>query len=147
MNLLIAAFGQIKNTDPCYSLYHEYKTRLPWKLDLLELQDKTRNKADSAVILQHIPKASYVIALDEHGIECSSVEFAQQLNKQMLLGKSHYSFIIGSAFGLDKTVLDRANQVMSLGKVTLPHKLARVILIEQLYRAYTIIHNHPYHKI
>lgn len=146
MNLLIAAFGQIKSADPYYILYQQYLKRLPWKIALHELQDKTTCKADSLVIMNHIPKNSYVFVLDESGKNYSSAEFAHQLQTQMLNGRSHFSFLLGSAFGFDQQVLQKADQVIALGKITLPHKLARITLIEQLYRAYTIINHHPYHK-
>jgi 23S rRNA (pseudouridine1915-N3)-methyltransferase len=84
--------------------------------------------------------------MDEHGIGLSSKEFAGKLENLAIQGKSKVQFIIGGADGLPQSVRDRANFILSFGKQTWPHMLARVMLTEQIYRAQQIIAGHPYHR-
>ncbi|MDA9573719.1 23S rRNA (pseudouridine(1915)-N(3))-methyltransferase RlmH [Rickettsiales bacterium] len=76
---------------------------------------------------------------------CDSIKFSQIINEN--LSNKEITFIIGGAFGLDKKILSIADITISLSKLTFPHMLVRLILIEQIYRSFTIINNHPYHKI
>ena len=76
----------------------------------------------------------------------SSEDFASRIDKLMSSGTSHFIFIIGASAGIDKSVYDYVNETLSFGKITLPHNLARVVLFEQLYRAFKIINGQPYHK-
>ena len=89
---------------------------------------------------------SKLIALDENGKQFSSVNFSKIIADYQLNGCSELNFVIGGAFGLAKEVLELANLQLSLGAMTMPHMIARIILIEQIYRAQTIIAGHPYHK-
>lgn len=97
-------------------------------------------------IIAAIPKNSYVIALCVEGKEFNSVEFSEKLEEIKLKGKSSIAFIIGSSFGLSKTVKDISDLCLSVSKLTLPHQLARVFLVEQIYRAFQIIIGGKYHK-
>ena len=92
-----------------------------------------------------ITDGSYIIVLDLSGKQISSEGFSALFAKQMMLGKS-IDFIIGGAFGLDETILKTANIKLCLSEMTFPHQLVKVILLEQIYRAQTILDNHPYHK-
>jgi len=85
------------------------------------------------------------VVLDLVGKQISSEGFSTVFAKQMMLGKS-IDFIIGGAFGLDEIILKTANIKLSLSEMTFPHQLVKVILLEQIYRAQTILDNHPYHK-
>lgn len=152
MNLLISAFGKIANGDPHHQLIEEYRKRLPWKLQINELQDKKLNNSEerkqqeSKALLQSVPKGYFLIALDETGQNYTSRQFADYIEQLQSSGTSNIAFAIGGAYGHDNLLLKQSGNVISLGKGTLPHKLARVILVEQIYRAYTIISGHPYHK-
>lgn len=89
---------------------------------------------------------SVVIALDMHGLSLDSEAFAERLNKYFLSGNSHLIFIIGGSIGLDDDVIKSADLKLSLSSMTFPHQLVRVILLEQIYRAFKIINNEVYHK-
>ncbi len=93
-----------------------------------------------------IPQRSKLIALDEDGLGCSSEEFAQLLQRFRTDDASTLAFLIGGADGFPDTFHKKANIVLSLGRITLPHLLVRGVLAEQLYRAGTILLNHPYHR-
>lgn len=86
-----------------------------------------------------------IIAMDEHGQGLTSKDFSNLVKKMMLNSRS-IIFVIGGAFGLDQSVLDRAEKILSLSDMTLPHQMAKLILLEQVYRAETIRRGHPYHK-
>lgn len=133
----------------------EYAGRLKHytKLELVELPESSgkklppgRAKANEAeAILGRLAPGEGLVALDEHGKNFGSVELAQYLGKALNQSKD-LAFVIGGDEGLDDTVLARAELKLSLGKMTLPHRLARVVLIEQLYRAFTILRGEPYHR-
>ncbi len=97
-------------------------------------------------ILAKISQDTYVIALAIHGKMQSSEELADTLDKLATYGKSKIAFIIGGSLGLSEEVLKRANEHLSFSKMTFPHQLMKLILIEQIYRAYRINRGEPYHK-
>ena len=103
-------------------------------------------KGEAKLLLEDIPAKAYVIALDACGELMSSEDFAKFLDTKIVKGYSRIVFIIGGAFGLHDSVIKMSNKVLSLGKMTFPHMLARVILMEQLYRTVEIWNNSPYHK-
>ena len=96
-------------------------------------------------ILKRIVKLDHVIVLDEKGLEFSSDEFAIHLQNLMNRGIKNLGFITGGPFGFSKQVYDSAQERISLSRMTFPHQLVRLIFIEQLYRALTILNNEPYH--
>ena len=96
-------------------------------------------------IYTQLSKGSYLVALDEHGDQLNSKELASLLTKFMNEG-TNVDFVIGGADGLDPEITRKADKTLSLSKLTYPHSLARVILVEQLYRAQCIIRDHPYHR-
>ena len=125
----------------------EYADRLSHygKLELVELSPG-RSKADEAKsILARVRPSEWLVALDERGEQRDSVAFSRILEKAQLESRD-LCFAIGGDEGLDRSVLDRAWLVLSLGPMTLPHRLARVVLLEQLYRAFTLIRGEPYHR-
>ena len=148
MNILIAAFGKIAAQDPHQQIIEEYRKRLPWKLQILELSDKkaVSTQQESALLFESIPKNHLLITLDETGKNLTSAEFAKILSDLQDTSHANIAFAIGGASGHDKSLLAKSNLVIALGKSTMPHKLARVVLVEQIYRAHTIITGHPYHK-
>lgn len=88
----------------------------------------------------------YVIAMDKGGSEISSEQLAELINKAFLSGNKSISFIIGGSHGLTEKIKKNANKIISFGKITYPHQLMRVVLLEQIYRAETILNNISYHK-
>tara|TARA_R110002072_G_scaffold95250_2_gene210111 strand:- start:40176 stop:40646 length:471 start_codon:yes stop_codon:yes gene_type:complete len=134
----------------------EYTRRMPSELKLLwrEIPLSRRGKdisvqkvceAEGKQILKSIPAGDKVIALDVEGRRLSTVTLAQQLDSWQMSG-DNYSIVIGGPDGLSIACLERAAQRWSLSDLTLPHPLVRVLLAEQLYRAWTITVNHPYHR-
>lgn len=125
------------------------------KLELLELpeahQGSSKPNTAKAKIIEasnlskNPPAISYVIALDQYGQQLSSEDLAELIARQTTQGKS-IVFQIGGSWGLDVSVLKKADKILSLGKITLPHSLARLLLMEQIYRAHTIINERRYHK-
>jgi len=110
-------------------------------------RDETRALAEEgADILRAIPDGAHVIALEVAGKPLSSEGFSARLDALALDGRSTVAFVIGGSVGLDAPVLARADERISLGPMTLPHNLARVVLLEQIYRAFRISRGEPYHK-
>lgn len=105
---------------------------------------KTRTR-EAESLVKGQPKGSFIIALDETGTNLDSPSFARKLEAWAEAGRP-LVFLIGGSWGLDPALRSQANAVISLGKQTLPHNLARIVLLEQLYRAETIIRNKEYHK-
>jgi 23S rRNA (pseudouridine1915-N3)-methyltransferase len=134
----------------------EYSKRLPRELKLVwrEIPLARRGKevgasqsraAEGELMLKAIPAGERVIALDVAGQRLSTVQLARQLEHWQMAGDNH-SILIGGPEGLSPDCLARADQRWSLSDLTLPHPLVRVLLVEQLYRAWTITVNHPYHR-
>ncbi len=150
MNILITTIGKISRQEPEQQIINEYRKRFQWKLEIVELSDKksgtNRKQQESQLLLQSIPKNYFLITLDETGKNLTSEEFAKYIGNLQNNGQANIAFAIGGAYGHDPILLNKANYVLALGKMTMSHKLARVMLLEQLYRAQTIISGHPYHK-
>ncbi len=136
--------------------FKEYAKRLPKNINfkLIEISPAIRGKNNIAEnykqkeeekILAAIPPNSIIIALDEHGRLIGSQSLADQL-QNWIDDQQHISLIIGGADGLSKTIIEKAHHTLSLSKMTLPHGLVRVMVVEQLYRAWSITQNHPYHR-
>ena len=102
-------------------------------------------KAEAELILQTLKPGDYLIALDEHGKQTDSPQLASLIEKQSFQSTRNLVFVIGGAFGFHQTILDKADFVWSLSKLTFPHQLVRLILAEQVYRACTIIRHEKYH--
>ena len=134
----------------------EYAKRLGkyCKLEIIEVADeKTAERASEAQeaevrakegerILKHVKEDAYVITLEILGKQATSEEFADKIKE----GKSHIVFIIGGSIGLGEEVLKRSDHALSFSRMTFPHQLMRVILLEQIYRGFRIINGAPYHK-
>lgn len=103
-------------------------------------------RADSARLLAAIPQQGHVVALDERGRSVDSLKFAKWLERLTIDQPHGVIFVMGGDVGLDQSVRQRADDVLSLSAMTLPHQLARVVLLEQIYRACTLMRNIPYHK-
>ncbi len=103
-------------------------------------------KREGERILEKIPERSLVILLDERGRLFSSEQLAEKLGEQMLHGGQDWCLVIGGPYGFDQAVRQRADLLLSLSKMTFTHQMARVFLLEQLYRSHTILRNEPYHN-
>ncbi len=131
----------------------EYQKRLSkyTKLELIEVADLGINDINKAKdiekerILSHLNLKDYIIALDINGSTLSSIELAEKLDKIYNIN-SNITFIIGGSYGLSSDILSKANEKISFSKLTFPHQLFRVILLEQIYRSFKINHNESYHK-
>ena len=159
MHITILSVGKIKEKY-LKDAVAEYTKRLSkyCKLEIIEVADeKTPDQASEAVensirtkegerILKHIKEDMYVITLEIGGKMLSSEELSAKLEELGLKGKSNVAFVIGGSIGLGEEVLARSDYALSFSKMTFPHQLMRVILLEQIYRSYRIIHREPYHK-
>ena len=127
--------------------FHEYARRMPpeVRVELLEIKPD-RTKADEARrMLDALPEGATLLALDERGKAVSTQGLSVMLSAWMRDG-THPVFAIGGADGLGDTLKERADKVLSLSALTLPHQLVRVVVAEQIYRAWTILARHPYHR-
>ena len=159
MKITVLAVGKIKErfyTDAV----SEYAKRLSryCRLEIVEVADeKTPDGAGEAMerkikekegerLLSHIKDNMYVIALASEGKARSSEELSGRLDNLGLQGNSDIAFVIGGSLGLSEAVLKRADEALSFSRMTFPHQLMRVILLEQIYRSFKIQHGEPYHK-
>ena len=151
MRIKILAVGRAAGT-PEGALVSEYLKRLPWPADIREIEVKGRLKAaergrrENDLLIKAIPSDARLVVLDEGGSRLTSAEFAKTIDRWRQQAINTLAFMIGGADGLNETVKMRADAVISLSDMTLPHLMARAVLAEQIYRAYTILENHPYHR-
>lgn len=113
-----------------------------------EVPDSTPEREEEAILaaLTKLPAGTHVILLDIRGEELSSIQLARKLEGLAVAGISQVAFVIGGSDGVTQAVRDRCDERLSFGPITLPHNLARVVLLEQIYRAHKIIRHEPYHK-
>lgn len=159
MNITLITVGKIKEKY-LKDAIDEYKKRLSRysKLEIIELPDeKTPDNAsekeeqqikekEGLLILSKIKDNSYIIALDLNGKHITSEELSGFIHNCGVSGNSNLVFIIGGSLGLSQDVIKRANYKLCFSKMTFPHQLFRVMLLEQIYRAFRIMKNEPYHK-
>jgi 23S rRNA (pseudouridine1915-N3)-methyltransferase len=110
-----------------------------------KLSEAEQKRLEGEAIMRVINDSDYVMLLDEHGAELRSIEFADLLQRRMLAGTKRLIFVIGGPYGFSEAVYQRANSKLSLSKMTFSHQIVRAIFTEQLYRAFTILKNEPYH--
>jgi 23S rRNA (pseudouridine1915-N3)-methyltransferase len=151
MRVTIAAVGRDRS-GPARELFDSYCRRCPWPIRLVEIAPRSampleRRLADEAGrLLGAIPRDAALTALDERGRLLSSRSFATRIGAWQQEGRSDLAFLIGGPDGLAGDLLERADLVLALGRMTWPHLLVRVLLAEQIYRATTILAGHPYHR-
>lgn len=159
MKITIITVGKIKEKYLKEAI-SEYTKRLSkyCKLEMIEVADeKTPDNASEIVedairtkeaerILKYVKEDAFVITLEINGKQLTSEELSEKIEKLGVQGTSHIIFIIGGSIGLGKEVLAKSNFALSFSKMTFPHQLMRVILLEQIYRSYRIINHEPYHK-
>jgi 23S rRNA (pseudouridine1915-N3)-methyltransferase len=155
MKLRFVWIGKTKRA-PVRQLIQEYLDRLTRfaAVEVTELRDRDDVGGDPRRIidkegedvLSRTASSPYLIALDERGREVDSVKLAEMFEKHRNAGTKQITFVLGGHCGLSEAVRDRADFVLALSRMTLTHDLARVLLMEQVYRAFTIIHDLPYQK-
>jgi len=159
MKITILTVGKIKEKY-LRDAIAEYSKRLSRyaKLEIIEVADeKTPDNASETVetniknkeaerLLKYIRDDAYLITLEIKGKQLTSEELAQKIDTLGVQGTSHIIFVIGGSLGLGEEVLKRSNYALSFSKMTFPHQLMRVILLEQVYRSYRIMNGEPYHK-
>lgn len=132
---------------PVADLAAEYAKRLVWPLTLKELEPKpATQEKESAALLAAIPEGAKVVICDERGKNLSSQSFADKLSDWQDNGTRDIAFLLGGADGHTDALRARADLMLGFGQLTWPHMLARVMLLEQIYRAQQIIAGHPYHR-
>lgn len=159
MQIQLVSVGKVKEKYIKLGIAEFEKRLRPYcKLTMVELNDEQApeqlsmnellqvKQREGERILNKIKPNQYVIALDIHGDNWSSEQLASEMEKLSIHGKSRISFVIGGSNGLSDDVLKRANQRLSFSKMTFPHQLMKLILLEQTYRAFKIQKNEPYHK-
>ena len=159
MNIRILSVGKIKEKY-FRDAVDEYRKRLSRYCTVVSVQvedEKTPDGAPAALedqirrtegqrLLKNLKDDDYVIVLAIEGRMQDSVELSENINRLMLQGRSSLTFIIGGSLGLSPEVLKRADQLLSFSRMTFPHQLMQVILLEQIYRSFRIMRNEPYHK-
>ena len=144
MKISVIAVGKMKDRAQ-KALYDDYAARISPAPALIELPQTDKTK-EAEALLAKVDSDAFVVVLDERGKELSSTQFSDVMQIAMNNGKSHLQAIIGGADGLDDTVRARADLILAFGRLTWPHMLARIMLLEQLYRAKQILAGHPYHR-
>jgi 23S rRNA (pseudouridine1915-N3)-methyltransferase len=151
LRLIIAAVGRIK-AGPLADLQSEYVKRLGGSIAIKEVEERRalspteRKSREGELLLAALPGDAVVVALDERGKTLASLAFAERLQRWQADGTKTLAFVIGGTDGLAQPVVQRAALPLSLGAMTWPHLLARILLLEQLYRAQQIVKGHPYHR-
>lgn len=142
-NLVVLAVGKIKNASLA-NLQQDYLSRLLHytRCELVEVADATDVRG---ALLKKLKEQDYIVVLDETGRQFTSQLFSRHLQTLYNQSTKRLVFIVGGAYGLDAEIKNRAQLVLSLATLTLPHELARVLLLEQLYRAHTILKGEKYH--
>ena len=155
MNIKLIAVGKTDN-PALQQLISTYEKRLSYYInfDLQLLPDIRNSKSlseeqqkikEGELILSYVEPSHHLILLDERGKEYTSIAFADELQKKMNSGIKQLTFVIGGPYGFSQAVYQRANSKLSLSKLTFSHQMIRLFFVEQLYRAFTILRNEPYH--
>ena len=156
MKVLLLAVGEPKSAHMAAAIEdYESRVRHYFNLETLEVKPrKIRPNADpqeiiekeSDALLSRVPEGLEIVALDGRGTPWTSEELAAYLSELGVLGKPGVAFMIGGPLGLSRHALEESSRVLSLSSFTLPHELARLVLVEQIYRSGTIQRGEPYHK-
>lgn len=151
----IVAVGKIKEKS-LSQLIEEYKKRIGAysKIEIIEVSDEPNDRlSDEKVkeiegqrIIKQLKKDSYVILLSLKGKQMDSINFSREIEKINTYNSSHITFVIGGSVGVSEQVEQRADLLLKLSEMTFPHNIARLLILEQIYRAYKILNNETYHK-
>lgn len=140
-----------KLNDAIAFYVNKIKFYVPYEVEAIPYLKNTKlsvdeqKKQEGALFLKKLDSSDYVVLLDEHGKEVTSVDFSKFIQQQMVRGTKRLVFLIGGAYGFSADVYQRGDYKISLSKMTFPHILTRLIFAEQLYRAMTIMKGEPYH--
>jgi 23S rRNA (pseudouridine1915-N3)-methyltransferase len=151
MRVTIAAVGRDRS-GPTRELFDDYCRRCPWPVRLREVPapahgpPERRLAEEAGRLSSAVPRDAVLIALDESGRNLTSRALATRIAAWQRQGRAELAFLIGGPDGLDPALIQRADLVLALGRMTWPHRLVRVLLAEQLYRASAILAGHPYHR-
>ena len=156
MNIVLLAIGKT-NENYLVDALLKYQKRLKHyiRFEIFEIPNIKNIKKKSSfelkkkegeLILKHVKLTDHLVLLDEKGEDFTSVKFADKLQAWMLSGKKRLVFVCGGAYGFSDEIYKRKNEKLSLSKMTFSHQMARLFFIEQVYRAYTILNNEPYHN-
>ncbi len=145
MKINIIAIGKCKKNSPEHEIIEEYIKRSSWQINIKE-KDNSNQKDEAAFLTTSISDNAKIIVLDERGQNLKSTELAKIIENWQINGTSEICFLIGGADGHLQSTRDKADLILSFGKLTLPHMLMRAVLAEQIYRIQTIIAKHPYHR-
>ena len=148
----------IGKTDASYFVdaINEYKNRLvhyiPFEMEIIpdiknvkNLREEQQKEKEDGLILKMLQPGDYLVLLDEHGKSFTSMEFATYLERKMHVVSKRLVFVIGGPYGFSEAVYKAASEKISLSKMTFSHQMIRLIFVEQIYRAMTILNNEPYH--
>ncbi len=155
MRIVLLVVGKTTNTY-LHTLILDYQNRLkhyvsfdiqviPELKNTKHVSVEMQKEKEGEMLLKQLEDANEIILLDEKGKQFSSVEFSQQIDKAQVSGKKKIVFVIGGPYGFSEPVYQKATQKISLSKMTFSHQMIRLIFVEQLYRAFTILNNEPYH--
>ncbi len=151
MRLWLAAVGRVK-PGPEKTLFEDYAKRLQPPLTLCEVEEKRplpipeRKSQEAKLLLAAIPDKAKIVALDERGAALTSAQLAHKIEFWRDDGVADLAFLIGGADGHDPIIRDKADLVLSLSAMTWPHRIVRILVAEQLWRAHSILSCHPYHR-
>lgn len=145
MKVTLLVIGKCKSSSPEGQLIQEYVKRSSWTVIIKE-KDNSNQEDEAAFLQSHIPPHAKVIVLDERGENMKSLDLAKKIQSWQLDGCSELCFLIGGADGHLQSTRDKADLILSFGKLTLPHMLMRAVLAEQIYRLQKILEGHPYHR-
>jgi 23S rRNA (pseudouridine1915-N3)-methyltransferase len=146
----IIAVGKMSQ-GPLQELAKDYIRRTQWPVTIIELDSKIKNplqanQDEGKKILERLSSSAFIVIMDERGKSLKSTDFAAKFSELQLTGQNTIQFIIGGSDGLTPEIRARANMLLSFGQQTWPHMMARVMLLEQIYRAQQILAGHPYHR-
>lgn len=146
----LIAVGRLK-AGPFRDIFDSYKKRMKWPIHINEIDIRASGNQQNIIENKEIesliqPDSRVVFVLDERGKNMTSIAFSEIIKNYFDQGKSDFQFIIGGADGLSSEIRSRAHHILSFGALTWPHMMARLMWIEQLYRAQQILSGHPYHR-
>lgn len=151
MRIMLLAVGRDRR-GPTAELVETYLKRCPWRIESVEIPQRTqgdrqrRLAEEAGKIRQALPANAAIVVLDERGENVTSRDLSTQIERFRTDGRAALAFIIGGADGLDPSLIEAADKRIAFGRATWPHRLVKVMLAEQLYRASTISSGHPYHR-
>ena len=152
MKIQILVVGKVKKGCPEKQIIDDYIKKTLWPVEIHEVEERRPlspdqiKEAEGKLLEKMIPKGAKVVVLDEKGKSLDSHAFADQIQSWKNQSVGDIVFLIGGAFGHSQEIKQKADLLLSFGRMTLPHMLMRAVLAEQIYRAFTLSEGHPYHK-